>query len=179
MVLEFSLPKCNRTFCVTEVVGAVQHRAGESPSIRAFSFGFVVDIRPRGWLSSCCKWRIMLLATINKSKQLLHLSYIGEVRAEEVAQSRAELVTLMGDLSPGFRLLTDLGRLESISPDCVHEIGKVMELCDQKGVELIVRVIPDPAKDVGLSILSLFHYHGHPPTVTCQSMVEAVKALAL
>jgi hypothetical protein len=54
-----------------------------------------------------------------------------------------------------------------------------MELCDQKGVALVVRVIPDPTKDVGLGILSRFHYHHRPRSVTCESMVEAAELLSL
>jgi hypothetical protein len=121
----------------------------------------------------------MFLATSNKSKRLLHLSFIAQVSEEELARSREELVALLADLAPGFRLLTDLGRLESISVGCAAEIGKVMELCDQKGVALVVRVIPDETKDIGLNILSLFHYHHGPQSVTCKTMVEAARLLAL
>ena len=121
----------------------------------------------------------MFLATINKSKQLLHLSFIGQVRVEELAQGRDELIALLADLSPGYRLLADLGRLDSMSVDCAEEIGKVMESCDQQGVKLVVRVIPDPRKDIGLGILSLFHYHRRPRIVTCQNMTEAAKLLSL
>jgi len=119
----------------------------------------------------------MFLATMNQSKQLLHLSFIGAVRAEELAQSHDELVLLMAELKPGFRLLTDLGRLDSIGVECVTEIGRIMDLCDQKGVELVIRVIPDSTKDIGLNILSLFHYPHRPRTVTCENMVEAFKLL--
>ena len=122
---------------------------------------------------------IMFLAAINKSKQLLYLSFIGQVRVEELVQSREELVTLVADLTSGFRLLTDLGRLDSISPSCASEIAKVMELCDEKGVELVVRVIPDHTKDIGLNILSFFHHHRRPRTLTCKNMVEAAKLLSL
>jgi hypothetical protein len=121
----------------------------------------------------------MFLATINKPKALLHTSYIGKVRAEELAHSREELVTLLADLAPGFRLLTDLGRLQSMSESCAAEIAKMMELCDQKGVSLVVRVIPDRRKDIGMNILSQFHYPHHPNTVTCKTMVEAAKLLSL
>jgi hypothetical protein len=47
----------------------------------------------------------MFLATVNKAKQLLHLSFIAEVRAEELAQGHDEVAMLMNDLQPGFRLL--------------------------------------------------------------------------
>jgi len=121
----------------------------------------------------------MFLATINKPKNLLHLSYIGEVRVEELAQSREDIVMLSADLTPGFRLLTDLGRLGSMSADCASEIGKIMQLCGQKGVKLVVRVIPDPTKDIGLNVLSLFHYPRRPRMVSCGNMVEAAKLLSL
>ena len=121
----------------------------------------------------------MLLATINKSKQLLYMSFIGEVRVEELVRSREEVVALLADLAPGFRVLADLERLDSISLDCAPEIGKVMELCDQKGVALVVRVIPDHTKDIGLGILSHFHYHRLPRIVTCANMAEAAKLLSL
>lgn len=121
----------------------------------------------------------MFLLTINRPKQLLHLSFIGQVRVEELAESREELVRLLAELSPGFRLLTDLGRMEFMDLDCAAEVGDMMELCDQKGVELVVRVIPDERKDIGLNILSLFHYQSQPRTFTCESMVEAAELLSL
>jgi anti-anti-sigma regulatory factor len=120
---------------------------------------------------------IMFLASINKTRQLLCLSYIGEVRAAELAKWHDEVVGLMADLNPGFSLLTDLSHLASVDLDCVPEIGRIMDLCDQKGVELIVRVIPDPTKDIGLGILSLFHYPHRPRRVTCETMVEAGRVL--
>ncbi len=121
----------------------------------------------------------MFLATTNKTKQLLHLSYIGHVTAEDLAPGREELSALLADLPAGFRLLTDLGRLESMDLACATELGRTMELCDQKGVGLVVRVVPDPKKDIGLSILTLFHYHHRVQAVTCQSMEEAARLLSL
>ncbi len=121
----------------------------------------------------------MFLATVNKARQLLYLSYIQEVRAKELQQGRENIAALLADLEPGFRLLTDLSRLDSFKGDCAGEIGKVMEFCDEKGVGLVVRVIPDPTKDLGMNILSFFHYHPVPRTITCSNMVEAGKLLSL
>ena len=121
----------------------------------------------------------MFLAAVNKPKQLLHLSYIGCVQADELRRGQEDVAALLADLPAGFRLLADLGRLESMDAACAAEIGKAMELYDQKGVGLVVRVIPDPAKDIGLNILSLFHYHQRPRTVTCETMTEAARVLSL
>jgi hypothetical protein len=121
----------------------------------------------------------MFLASINKSKQLLYLSFIQQVRAEELERSREDVVTLLADLTAGFRLLTDFGRLDSLAADCATEIGRMMDLFDQKGVGFVVRVIPDPTKDFGMNILSLFHYRSRPRILTCNSMMEAAELLAL
>jgi hypothetical protein len=121
----------------------------------------------------------MFLATANKAKQLILLTYIGHVGAEEVRRGREEASVVMADLTPGFRVLADFGRLESMDKDSAPEIGKLMEDAEKRGVALIVRVFPDPSKDIGLNILAGFHYKRPVPTVTCATMEEGVKALGL
>ena len=121
----------------------------------------------------------MLLTTISKSKQLLYFTYIGDVSVEELRQGLSEIVTLLDELSSGFRVLADLRGLDRMDPKCAKEIGKAMELCDQKGVGLVVRIIPDPQKDIGMKILSIFHYRNRPRIVTCETLVEAGEVLGL
>jgi hypothetical protein len=121
----------------------------------------------------------MFLATVNQPKQLLYLSFIQHVGLKELQRGHEDVVKLLAELPSGFRLLTDLSRLESMDLDCALEIGKEMELFEQKGVGLVVRVIPDPTKDIGMNLLSLFHYRHRPRTVTCRSMAEAAERLGL
>src|SRR6185503_10734959 len=121
----------------------------------------------------------MVLATISKPKQLLYLSYIGQVSVEEVKEGLNDLVTLLEELSSGFRVLADLSNLNRMDHKCATEIGKAMELCDQKGVGLVVRIIPDPRKDIGMNILTVFHYRRRPRIVTCENLVEAAEVLGL
>jgi hypothetical protein len=121
----------------------------------------------------------MFLAAINKPKRLLQFSFIGQVSLDDLERSRAEVAELVADLPVGFRLLTDLGRLDQMELACETEIGRVMELCDQKEVAMVVRVIPDPRKDIGLNILTLFHYRHRVRTITCDTMEEAGRALQL
>ena len=66
-----------------------------------------------------------------------------------------------------------------MNPECATEIGRTMELIDQVGVGLIVRVIPDPGKDIGMNILTAFHYPHRPQIVTCVTLVDAFRALSL
>ena len=70
----------------------------------------------------------MFLAAINKPKQLLYFSFIHQVKAEELQQVRENVIMLLADLTSGFRLLTDLGRLDSMDLNCAAEIGKMMEM---------------------------------------------------
>ena len=121
----------------------------------------------------------MFLATTNKAKRLLQLSFIEHVGVEELRQGNRDLGALLADLPAGIRVLADLGRLESMDVDCAAEFGRAMELCDQHGVELVVRVIPDPAKDIGLNILAAFHYRHQPRAVTCKTIGEAFVLLGL
>jgi len=121
----------------------------------------------------------MLLVTSNQAKQLLFISYLGPVRREELRRGREDLLTQLGGLSPGFRLLADFSRLESMKLDCTPELGRMMDSIGQAGVGLVVRVIPDQGKDIGMNILTVFHYRHHPRVVTCKTLAEALKALAI
>src|SRR5436190_10926555 len=121
----------------------------------------------------------MFFITSNRSKQLLYFTFIGRVEVEELARGMADLAGQLAELELGFRVLGDLERLESMCVGGSAEIGKAMELCDQKGVGFIVRVIPDQAKDIGFGILASFHYRQAPRTATCTSMAEAAKLLSL
>ena len=120
----------------------------------------------------------MLLATSNKARRLLSLRYVGQVRPEALAQGAADIRKLAAELPPGFRLLVDLSQLEAMDIKCLPELGRMMEFFDQAGVGVILRVIPDPAKDIGLNILSAFHYPHRPIIITCESILEAGGHLA-
>jgi hypothetical protein len=121
----------------------------------------------------------MILATSNVAKQLLYLSYLGRVTADELEKGIAESAALLKDLKPGFSVLVDLERLESMDKASVPVLGRMMEMVDEKGVGQVVRVIPDSSKDIGLSILTFFHYKRPVPIVTCETMAEAAKALGI
>lgn len=119
----------------------------------------------------------MIIATANAGRQLLQVRFLGRVLPAQLAQGRAELTTLLAGLDDGFRLLVDLAELESMDIACAEEMGRIMELCSQHRVGLVVRIIPDPAKDIGMNILSAFHYHHNPRIVTCRTLLEAGQAL--
>jgi anti-anti-sigma regulatory factor len=121
----------------------------------------------------------MFLATSNRTKGLLHLCYIGHVDAADLEREHDSVLALLAELPAGFKMLVDLERLESMDTDCVEELGKIMDLLDQHGLEQVVRVIPDPAKDIGFNILARFHYHHSPRITNCETMIQAAKLLSL
>lgn len=121
----------------------------------------------------------MVLATVNKFRQLLSLTYIGDITLKELQGAKGEVESLLGELSPGFQLLADFSRLDSMDLDCAEEIGRVMEVMDRRGVSLLVRVIPDPSKDIGMNILTRLHYRNHPKVVACQNLAEAALVLGI
>ena len=83
----------------------------------------------------------------------------------------------LDDMQPGFRLLADLSTLESMDVACAPFIGKVMDRCNDRGIKKVIRVIPDPRKDIGLSIMSLFHYDRNVRILTVNNLAEAEEAL--
>ena len=120
----------------------------------------------------------MFQAEVDKTKNLLRVTYAQRVGPEETKRAAETAQRLLADLQPGFRLLTDLSRLEEMELACVPHIRKLMDLCNKKGVDAVVRVIPDPHKDIGFNILSLFHYRRRVRIVTCETLAEALSALA-
>jgi len=108
---------------------------------------------------------------------VLKLIFSRHVVAAEAERNREKVEAALTQLQPGFRLLTDLSALESMGLDCAPQIERTMDLCNARGVAKVVRVIPDPHKDIGLNIMSLFHYRAGVLIVTCESMDEAMKIL--
>ena len=119
----------------------------------------------------------MVEAKSDKSKNLLKISYSGEVHPDELKIGAERIKMILSDLQPGFWLLTDLSKLELMDVACAVHIKRVMDWCNKKGLSKVVRVIPDPHKDIGLSIMSLFHYRRRVHIVTCETLQEAMTGL--
>lgn len=117
-------------------------------------------------------------AQLDKAANLLRIAYSGRVSAGETKEAAEQLRLLLPDLKPGFRLLADLTALELMDVASVPYIRLMMDLCNAARVATVVRVIPDPHKDIGLNILSLFHYRHDVHIVTCHTLEEAMKVLA-
>ncbi len=120
----------------------------------------------------------MIKFEVDESKRLLAIRYSGVVRAEETEKGLEQIRSGLAKLQSGFRLLADLTELESMDLACAPHIEKAMDLCNEKGASLVVRVIPDPHRDIGMQIMSIFHYGGDVKIVTCESLAQAAELLA-
>ena len=119
----------------------------------------------------------MYLVTTNKQRNLILLTLAGEVRAPDMRTAREEIQGVLRSLDGGVTFITDFTSLERMADDAAPEIGQVMESLECQAAALVIRVLPDPTKDIGMNILSRFHYERPPRTMTCQSMAEALRAL--
>jgi|SRR5882672_784685 len=119
----------------------------------------------------------MLKVKADQAKNLLTMTFSGHVTPEEMKAEDEKIKTLLAGLQPGFRLLTDLTPLESMDPACRPYISRNMDQFSKKDISKVVRVIPDPRKDIGLNILSVFHYPRRTGIVTCKTLAEAAVLL--
>jgi hypothetical protein len=116
----------------------------------------------------------MFQIELDRSQRLLTISWAGQATVEEARSCLENLQSLLTDIQPGFRLFADLSRLLSMPTAAAPYIGQVMESCSEKGVELVVRLLPsEPSKDIGFAIMSRFHYAPDIRIVTCTTMEEA------
>jgi hypothetical protein len=118
-----------------------------------------------------------VLVTADPARKLLQLSFAGEIGLKEIEYYESAVESTLATMPPGFHLLTDLTDLQSMDLVCVPYIKRTMDRLHGHGVARIVRVIPDRRKDIGFSIMSLFHYPHGISIVTCENKVDAERAL--
>jgi anti-anti-sigma regulatory factor len=114
---------------------------------------------------------------IDEAPNLLIIRYRGRVSRSDVERCGEEVRRALPKLSRGFSLLADFSELEKMDMSCASVVAEIMDLCNESGVATVVRVIPQPKRDIGLQIMSLFHYRNDVEIGTCTSMDEALTIL--
>jgi anti-anti-sigma regulatory factor len=114
---------------------------------------------------------------IDRSKRLVVISAVQHVTAEQAKQTAQQLRAVLGDITPGFHVLADFRWLESMDSAAARYIAEIMDALAQKGVASVTRVIPDPHKDIGLNILSQFHYGPEIRIATFETLADALQSL--
>ena len=110
--------------------------------------------------------------------RLLKLNWLGHVDSDEMRRCADEIGVTASKMRPGFRVLVDMSDLESMDYAGAPYIGLVMDLCVAKQVEHVVRVIPNPHKDIGLNIMSYLRYGSKVKVTICENLADAMEQLA-
>jgi anti-anti-sigma regulatory factor len=119
----------------------------------------------------------MYSVEIDRSKRLLVINALQRVTAEEAKLVAQQVRELLHDAAPGFRVLADFRWLESMDPAAAPHVAKIMDTLAEKGVSSVTRVMPDPHKDIGLNILSQFHYGPEIQIATFETLADALQSL--
>lgn len=113
----------------------------------------------------------------DKSKRLVVISTVGRVTKEEAKQAAQRVRDILKDFAAGFRVLADFRWLESMDTAAARHVAEIMDALTEKQVALVIRVMPDPHKDIGLNILSQFHYGPEIQITTFETLADALQSL--
>jgi anti-anti-sigma regulatory factor len=120
----------------------------------------------------------MYVVELDRSKRVLVISAVQRVTAEEAKVVAQRVHELVRDVDPGFRVLTDFRWLDSMDSGAAPHIAEIMDALAEKGVASVTRVIADPHKDIGLNILSQFHYGPEIKITTFETLADALQTMA-
>jgi anti-anti-sigma regulatory factor len=120
----------------------------------------------------------MYAVELDQSKRLLVISAVQRVTAEEAKLAAQCVRELLQDVAPGFRVLADFRWLDSMDSAAARHIAEIMDALTERGVGSVTRVIRDPHKDIGLNILSQFHYGPEVKIATFETLADALQSLA-
>src|SRR4051812_27303962 len=93
----------------------------------------------------------------DSERNLVTIRYRDVVTVEDAAAGLGRARLAIDSMQPGFGLLADFTPLVSMDPDCAPSIRATMDYANTRGVAAVVRVIPDPQRDIGMQIMSRFH----------------------
>ena len=119
----------------------------------------------------------MYSVEMDRSKRLVVISAVQHVTAEDAKQTVQRLRELLTDVAPGFRVVADFRWLESMDSAAARYVAEIMDALAEKKVASVTRVMPDPHKDIGLNILSQFHYGPEIGITTFDTLADALQSL--
>jgi anti-anti-sigma regulatory factor len=120
----------------------------------------------------------MYAVELDRSKRLLVISAVQRVTAEQAKLAAQRVRQVLQDVAPGFRVLTDFRWLDSMDSAAARHVAEIMDALAEKGVASVTRVMPDPRKDIGLNILSQFHYGPEIQITTFETLADALQSIA-
>jgi len=121
----------------------------------------------------------MYAVELDRSKRLLVISAVGHVTAQQVKGVAQSVLELLQQTASGFHVLADFRWLESMDSTAAPHLAEIMDALTEKGVGSVTRVFSDPRKDIGLNILSQFHYGPNVSITTFETLADAVQSITV
>jgi hypothetical protein len=119
----------------------------------------------------------MYSVELDRSKRLLVISAAQRVTAEHAQQAARQIRELLKNVAPGVRVLADFRWLDSMDAAAARHVAEIMDALAEKQIASVTRVMPDPHKDIGLNILSQFHYGPEIQISTFETLADALQSL--
>jgi anti-anti-sigma regulatory factor len=121
----------------------------------------------------------MYAVELDRSKRLLVISAVGHITARQVKGVAQSVRELLLQTAPGFHVLADFRWLESMDSTAAPHLAEIMDELTKKGVGSVTRVFSDPRKDIGLNILSQFHYEPNVSITTFETLADAIQSITV
>ncbi len=119
----------------------------------------------------------MVTISYDNDIELLMIKVEGVFGMGESVDCLETLRSVLSTVPRGYWILSDFSRVQRIDREATPNISRIMALCNHHGVDTVVRVLPHPHSDIGLGILSIFHYCPSVRIIACKTMAEALDAL--
>ena len=115
----------------------------------------------------------MVKVSYDREHNTVIIEFEGNIDASQAEKVFPDLEKILPKHGKGFKLLTDFSSVQTMELKVKAAIEKAMEIFNAQGVTEIIRVIPDPALDIGLNIMSRSHYSRDVKVLTLRSRGEA------
>lgn len=117
----------------------------------------------------------MYLLEVDPVRNRLHITLAGAFSESDAKALHSELEERLAELKSDFHVLCDLSSLEDFEKTARPHYRAVMDLCSHSGARKVIRIIPDPLNNFGVTIMSNIHYDSTVPIINCKSLKEARK----
>lgn len=119
----------------------------------------------------------MYLLEIDHKHNRIHLMMSERFDAPQAESLLVDAQTRAEEMKAGFHVLCDLTTLEEFDPDAKATFRRFMDLMNRSGARKIIRIIPDPLDNFGLTVMSIFHYDDSVHIINCKTLKEALTHL--
>jgi len=116
----------------------------------------------------------MFSVKFDEKRNLLTITFRGSFDAHQGPLLCKRLKRELEKAKKEFMVMTDVSALDFFDESCCQSLKEIMMICDSCGVSKIFRVIPDTGKDMGFSIMSIFHCSDKVKIYTYKNLEEAI-----